>query len=277
VPSAAIRHPDLFRTRYGSWAVVTGASSGLGREMAGCLAAAGLHVVIVARREDVLRDLATQLLDRYSVEVRVLAADLATTGGRDEVHTATADLDVGLLVAAAGFGTSGLFLDAVPAEEAAMLEVNCRAVLDMTRHFAQRFVDRGRGGIVLFASLVGRQGTPYAAHYAATKAYVLTLAEGLHRELAPHHVDVIATAPGPVHSGFADRAGMTMGRAATPAQIAAPTLNALGRRAVVVPGLLSTVLTWSLAPLPRSRRTQIMSVIMRGMTGASRRPSRTAA
>jgi short-subunit dehydrogenase len=97
---------------------------------------------------------------------------------------------------------------------------------------------------VLLASLVGRQGTPGAAHYAATKAYVQTLAEALHAELAPTGIDVVASAPGPVHSGFAARAGMRMTAALDPADVAAATLEALGRRAVVTPGALSKLLTW---------------------------------
>jgi short-subunit dehydrogenase len=124
-----------------------------------------------------------------------------------------------LLVQAAGFGTSGSFLRADPAAEIEMLRLNCEAVLKLSMHFAPRFADRGRGGIVLFASLVGRQGTPQAAAYAATKGYVQILGEGLHAELKPAGVDVLVCAPGPVSTGFASRANMVMGMADQPAPL----------------------------------------------------------
>jgi uncharacterized protein len=252
--------------RYGSWAVVTGASSGIGRELAREAAAAGLDVVLVARRRDELQALSDELVGRHGVRVEVVAADLSRPDGVGAVVAATGSLDVGLLVAAAGRGTSGDFLDADLADEVGMLEVNCGAVLALAHHFGGRFAERGRGGIVLLSSIVAYQGTPRAAHYAATKAYVHTLAEGLHAELRPRGVDVLASAPGPVHSGFADRAGMSMGRALAPADVAAATLAALGRRSVVAPGALSKVLTSSLAPLPRRARVAIMGRVMGGMT-----------
>ena len=126
---------------------------------------------------------------------------------------------------------------------------------------------------MLLSSLVALQGTPGAAHYAATKAYVQTLAEGLRVELRPAGVDVIACAPGPVHSGFAERAGMRMSRAVSPDDVALPTLHALGRRTTVVPGGLSKILSWSLAPLPRSLRTTVMTSVMGAMTAHQRSPA----
>jgi short-subunit dehydrogenase len=260
-PAAVARRHE----RYGRWAVVTGASSGIGREMARRLAADGLHLVLVARRADVLTELARELADRYGIDARVLAADLGADGAAERVEAATRTLDVGLLVAAAGFGTSGPFVESTLADEAEMLRVNCQAAMELTHRFGQRFAARGRGGIVLLSSIVAFQGTPYAAHYAATKAYVQALAEALRVELAPRGVDVLACAPGPTHTGFAARAGMRMGRALAPADVARETLEALGRRSTVLPAILSKVLSWSLAPLPRAARVGIMGRVMHGM------------
>lgn len=259
--------PGRLRRRYGPRAVVTGASSGIGREIAVALAEAGLDLILVARRETALRELAADLVARHGVDVVVMALDLARADGVDDLVAATADTDIGLYVAAAGFGTSGEFLHTAIETEREMVRLNCEAVLVTSLVFGRRLADRGRGGIVLMSSIVGFQGMPHAAHYAATKAYVQTLAEALHVELRPHGVDVLAAAPGPTHSGFADRAGMTMGRALSPTTVARGTLDALGRRPTALPGLLSRVLKDSLAPLPRRARVRIMGSVMAGMTG----------
>lgn len=265
-----LRRPDRFLARYGPCAVVTGASDGIGRATAVALAEAGFDLVLVARRVDRLDALAAEVAARHGVRVTTVGVDLATAAGSDAIEAATAGLDVGLLVAAAGFGTSGAFLGTNLARESEMIDVNVRAVVRAVHHFGGRFAARGRGGIVLFGSLVGFQGAPRAATYAATKAFVQTFAEALHIELAPLGVDVVSSAPGPVHTGFADRAGMRMGTALRPVDVAVPTLNALGRRMTVAPGALTKVLLASLAPLPRSLRTRILGSVMGGMTAHQR-------
>ena len=252
--------------RYGPWAMVTGASSGIGRACAVQLAEAGLDLVLVARSARELEALGAELRARHHVETRVIAADLGDLADVDAVIDTTRDLDIGLLVAAAGFGTSGPFLQADLARESAMLDVNCRALIPLSQAFGRRFAARKRGGIVLFASVLGFQGTPYSAHYAATKAFVQTFAEGLHVELKGSGVDVLATAPGPTRSGFAERSDMRMGFALTPDTVARATLAALGHRSTVMPGALSKALTYPFAVLPRSVRARLMGRAMASMT-----------
>ena len=254
------------RERYGPWAVITGASDGIGREFAGRLAEAGLNLVLAARRKGILEHVANRLARDHSVQVESVTVDLATSSGVDELVARTQHRDVGLLVASAGFGTSGPFVDAALDEELGMIDVNCRAVAALSHTFGRRFVDRKRGGIVLMSSLVAFQGVPRAANYAATKAYVQSFAEALRLELEPFGVDVIASAPGPIRSGFAARASMTMGLAQTPHDVAGPTLDALGRRGMVRPGWLSKLLEVALMFLPRRGRVRIMGVVMAGMT-----------
>lgn len=263
---ARTRRQERWRARYGPWAVVTGASDGIGRELARRLAEAGLNLVLVARHRGALDQLATDLAARHGIATRVIGADLAREAAVEAVVTGTDDLDVGLLVAAAGFGTSGRLIDARLEQELEMVDVNCRAVVALSFHFGRRLAGRGRGGLVLMSSLVGFQGVPYAAHYAATKAYVQSLAEALHVELAPLGVDVVASAPGPIHSGFAARAGMRLGLGLTPRDVAQATLDALGRRTTVRPGWLSKFLEGALLPLPRWARVRVMGVMMTGMT-----------
>jgi hypothetical protein len=254
------------RERYGPWAVVTGASDGIGREFASRLAEAGFNLVLAARRKGTLEEVANGLARDHGVQVETMPIDLATSPGVDELVTRTQERDVGLLVASAGFGTSGLFVDAALDEELGMIDINCRAVAALSHAFGRRFVDRKRGGIVLMSSLVAFQGVPRAANYAATKAYVQSFAEALRLELRPFGVDVIASAPGPIRSGFAARASMTMGLAQTPHDVAGPTLDALGRRGTVRPGWLSKLLEVALMFLTRRGRVRVMGVVMAGMT-----------
>jgi len=270
------RRRERWRRAYGPAAVVTGASDGIGRAMAGALAEIGMDVVLVARREAVLAELARDLAARHGIAARPVAADLARPDGPAAVFEATRETDVGLLVAAAGFGAAGRFVEADRDDALAMVDVNCRALLDLAHGYARRFVGRGRGGLVLMSSLVAFQGVPNAANYAATKAYVQVLAEGLRGELAPAGVDVLAVAPGPVHSGFADRAGMRLGLAARPDAVARGALRTLGRRTTARPGALSKGLEASLALLPRTGRVRMMGRVMAGMVAPADDRSRPA-
>ena len=271
VSSTRRRRPFLLRRRglsvdrYGPWAVVTGASGGIGRALAAQLAQAGFDLVLVARRRAELDALAAELTARHSIRTRILAVDLATPAGCTTVREQTADLDVGLLVANAGYGTSGPLHAADPALEGDLLAVNALAVLDLTQHYATRLVARRRGGIVLVSSIVALQGVAGTANYAASKAYVHTLGEGLHDELRPHGVDVLIAAPGPVASGFGARAGLNQ-TGMTPDEVAHATLAALGHRRLVRPGRLSKLLGWSLAIAPRRVRSRILTRVIAGFT-----------
>lgn len=255
-----------WNARYGPWALVTGASEGIGREIAKDLAQRGLNLILVARRRNLLEALADELQTLHNTQCQVVDADLGDDKGCAAVVQACSRVELGLFVAAAGFGTSGDLVNTELAAELDMLAVNCGAALTLTHYCARRFVEQRRGGIVLLSSIVAFQGVPRAAHYAATKAYVQSLAEGLRVELRPHNVDVLASAPGPVDSGFAKRADMRMGATVTPEQVARGTLQGLGRRLTVRPGLLSKVLEFGLSMLPRRWRVSVMTAVMGGMT-----------
>jgi hypothetical protein len=257
--------PDFLQS-YGPWAIVTGASCGIGEAFARAMAARGASLVLVARREDRLKAIARELEGRHRIGTMVIAADLADAAGPELLLARTAPLDAGLLVQAAGFGTSGNYLSIPADDELAMIDLNCRAVQLLARGFGERLADRGRGGIILMSSIVAFQGAPRSATYAATKAFVQSLAEGIAPDLAARGVDVLASAPGPVRSGFAERANMIMGGADSPEIVASQTLAALGRRNRIAPGALGKVLGGSLSMLPRRARSAIMGRIMAGMT-----------
>lgn len=261
----SIRSNTHWQGKYGNWAVVTGASDGIGKAMATELAKAGLNLVLVARRQLLLDQISDELSNEFGIETHVIAADLSDDDAVQTVLDVTRSLQVGLLVASAGFGTAGKFLDMSIERELNMLDVNCKAVLAMTHHFGQRFAAQGHGGIILLSSVVAFQGVPLSANYAATKAYIQSLAEGLSLEFAPLGVDVLASAPGPIHSGFAARANMQMGAALQPETVAKQTIKALGRKTTVRPGLLTRFLDGSLAMLPRRIRVRAMMQVMKGM------------
>jgi uncharacterized protein len=260
------RRSSRLLNSYGPVAVVTGASDGIGRAIALRLADAGFGLTIVARRKALLDQLANDLEKRSGLAPQVISADLSLRDEVARVDRETRDREVGLLVAAAGFGTSGPFIENNLADELSMIDVNCGALAQLTHIFGRRFAAQERGGIVLMSSLVAFQGVPRAANYAATKAYVQSLAEGLHQELKPLGVDVLAAAPGPVLSGFGLRAGMAMSSGQTPDEVARGTLDMLGRRTTVRPGFLAKALEASLMPLPRSARIAMMARVMASMT-----------
>lgn len=257
---------EPLEVRYGPWAVVTGASEGIGKSFAAALARQGFHLVLVARRAQLLDALAANLAQDHGRRCEVLVADLSTAEGVATVLEHTAQHDVGLVVCSAGFGTAGPFLEGDIGQELNMLQVNCGATTALSWGFGRRLASRGRGGLILLSSLVAFQGVPRSAHYAATKSYVQTLAEGLRVEWAGRGIDVLAVAAGPVGTGFARRAGLNMGRAESPDVVALESLDALGRRGTIRPGLLAKVLGYSLAMTPRWGRIRIMAMVMRGMT-----------
>ena len=259
------------KTKYGDWAIVTGASSGIGLELATQLATAGFNLVITSRHVDKLQNVEEQLKVNSNIQIKIIASDVSNKEGIDKIIQATQGINVGLLVVSAGYGTSGNFIDSSLHNEINMLTVNCEAVLSLTHYYSQQFVQKKRGGIILMSSMVAFQGTPYAANYAATKAYVQTLAEGLGVELKPHNVDVLAAAPGPVESGFSQRANMKMSMSLTPQQIGVPILKALGRKTTVLPGLLTKILVYSLRTVPRWGKVKIMAKVMGGMTKHQRK------
>ncbi|TRX48703.1 SDR family NAD(P)-dependent oxidoreductase [Fulvivirga sp. M361] len=259
------KQKDLFKDKYGPWAVVTGASSGIGRELSLQIAQIGMNTVIVARNKEKLERLKSEITEKHSVEVQVVSADLSD-GGVQKVIEAIANREIGLFVASAGFGTSGPFLKNSMHEEVNMLDVNCSSLLALTHYFAQTFSNKKRGGIILMSSIVAFQGVPFSANYAATKAYVQSLAEGLYHELKPHGVSVLAAAPGPVNSGFSSRANMKMGNVLRPEDIGIPILKALGRQTTVLPGRLTKILVYALRTVPRWGKVRIMKMVMGGMT-----------
>jgi hypothetical protein len=230
-----------FRERYGQFALVVGASEGLGAEFARQLAGRGLDLILVARRLKPLEVLARDLRTRHGVDVRAFALDVGDADACARLVEKTRDLDVGLLVLNAALAPIGDFLAREAEEHARLIDVNCRAAAALCHHFGRRLVDRGRGGLLIVSSLAGLQGTATTAHYAASKAYLRVLGEGLWLELHPAGVDVLVCVAGPTDTpGWrASRPALLGGflpRARRPEVVVRVGLRALGRQPVVIPG-----------------------------------------
>lgn len=189
-------------------AVVTGASSGIGADLARELVARGHGVTLVARREDRLRELAAELAE--NVRVEVIACDVADSDARGALlgEVQARGLTVDILVNNAGLGTIGAVLDSTPEAEIAQVRVNVEAVIDLCTRAAQQMVPRGRGAILNVGSTAGFQPFPGQAGYAATKAFVRSYTDGLRAELDGTGVTVAALHPGPVRTEFLSAAGM---------------------------------------------------------------------
>jgi short-subunit dehydrogenase len=180
-----------FSEKYGPWALVTGASRGLGAEFARQCAGRGLNVALVATNADLLRSRADELERDYGIETRTVAVDLGREDILSQLAPVIGSVEVGLLVNNAGISSVGPFLDHSLDHLLQQLHVNARAGLMLAHHLGTKMVERKRGGIIFLSSGSALYGTPYCAHYAGTKAYNLIVAEALWYELGRHGVDVL--------------------------------------------------------------------------------------
>lgn len=236
---------------FGPWAVVTGASAGLGEQFARQLAPLGFKLVLAARRADRLDTLARELAQRHGTECRVVVLDLSAEGADVRLDEATADLDVGLFVNNAGLGYYGSFVDQDRERLAGLVRLNCTAVALLAHRFARRLVSRGRGAMVIVASTAAYQATPHMVLYGATKGFDLLLAEGLAYELRETGVRVMALCPGATLTEFQRAADGVPHPGADPAAVVRTALKALGRKTAVIPGFGNKLVVHSQRLFPR--------------------------
>ncbi|HWM34456.1 MAG TPA: SDR family oxidoreductase [Pseudolysinimonas sp.] len=212
--------------------IVTGASSGIGAEFARALAARGSDLVLVARRTDRLRALASELEAAHGIRAEVVTADLSKPGAGRALR-AELDGTIDTLVNNAGFGAHGPVAEEDPETLERLVAVDVTAVVDLTRAFLPELLEAGHGAIVTIASTAGFQPVPLMAAYGAAKAFVLSFSQALWQECRPHGVKVLALAPGFTTTEFFDVAGnadSAHGAEQTPAQVVATGMRALDRR-----------------------------------------------
>ena len=248
--------------RYGPWALVAGASEGLGAAFATALAEQGLNVALVARRREKLEALAASLRDTHGVEARPIALDLGASDLPATLAQATEDLDVGLVVYNAALSPIGRFVELPLERILAAIDVNVRGPAIVSRMFAPRFLERARAGagagMVLMSSMSGYHGTALVSAYAATKAFNIVLAEGLWDELRDQGVDVLVSCAGATRTPSYDaQTPRDVAPVMTPRAVAEETLAALGRTPNLVPGWrnrLAAALMNRLLPRPFATR-----------------------
>ncbi len=245
------------KERYQGAALITGASAGLGTAFARQIAAEGIDLVLVARRKDRLESLAKELREKHAVAVHVIAADLseADAPARIKRELDQAGVTVGLLVNNAGYGSHGFFHELDGANEARMVDLNCRAPVALCAAFVPNMVARRNGAVLFLASIGAYQPTPFFAVYGATKSFNLMLGEALWAELKQFGVDVIALSPGYTRTEFQEKAEVT-NKAITgwmeADEVVARGLAMLGRKPSTVAGFLNAVLAWSIRFSPRA-------------------------
>jgi short-subunit dehydrogenase len=229
----------------GKWALVTGASAGIGKALAEELARGGTNLVLTARRRERLEELAQQLGAAHKVQTRICVADLTERDAPEKIFRFTAEqgIKIELLINNAGFGAYGEFHTVETPRLTEMVQVNCAAVVHLTRLYLPEMVARRRGYVLIVASTASFQSVPYISTYAATKAFDLLFAEGLAEEMKPYGVRVCALCPGSTESEFAEVAGQaqvaaTRANRETAEKVARTGLCALGAgKSYVISGL----------------------------------------
>ena len=253
----------------GKWALVTGASAGIGWALAEQLAAGGTNLVLTARRRERLEELAEQLRSKHNVQVELAVTDLARPSAPDELFAFTQGkgIAVDLLVNNAGFGAYGAFARMSLARQLEMIQVNICAVIHLTHLYLAAMIERRRGDILIVASTAAFQGVPYIATYAATKAFDLLFAEALAEEVRPHGVRVCALCPGSTRTEFHEVAGQperTWRKREPAAKVAWVGLEALARgKSYVISGLGNFLGTHGQRLAPRRLVTRVAASLFR--------------
>jgi short-subunit dehydrogenase len=263
------------------WAVVTGASSGLGRGLAAGLADRGMSLVLTGRNEARLDETAHQIRRAApAVTVETVAADLSSRSGVSALLDHIGDRPIEVLVNNAGFGSYGPFAKADPDREADEVAVDVGTVITLARAFLPGMLTRGSGGILNIASTIAFQPAPYQAVYGASKAFVLSFSQALWAEARAAGVAVTALCPGPTRTGFVDALGGDASHTAIYRRLADPEpvikagLRALDKgQAVVIPGMRNKVIAASGRFMPHEWLTRVSARLLRPAGAASRPPA----
>jgi hypothetical protein len=248
------------RERFGPWALVTGASSGIGKEFTRQIAASGINVVLVARRNGLLAELGRAISREFNVQYRALAMDLSQEGFIAGLADATHDIDIGLVVSNAGMANSGEFLKLDQQLLQETLRLNTMAHLDIAHYFGRKLAARRRGGLILVGAMGAENGVPRIANDGAAKAYVHSLGEALHYEFKPLDVYVTVLATGFANTAVLEKFGfdpktMPMKPMSVEQCVSEGLSGLLKNRSRIVPGRLNRIMN-ALVPASLARKME---------------------
>lgn len=230
-----------------NWTLVTGASGGIGLAYVKELAKKRHSLILVARNENKLNEISAEIRKEYGVMTKVISADLTSQDGIDKVINETRDLNVSTLINNAGKEESGNFLNLSTQDMLSSIALNCSAPMLLTHHFSEKMVKNGSGNILFVGSIVGFQGVPLIANYAATKSYIIAFAEGVASELKPKGVNVSIAAPGFTNTDLASEMEFS-GTPIKPMEanyVAKYTLSRMGKKRLIIPGFINKFLFFS--------------------------------
>jgi len=225
------------KKKYGNWALITGASSGIGEAFSKYLAGLGMDLVLVARNEKKLTNLGKELKNKYNIQYLSVAIDLTKEGFIEKLAESVGSREVGILINNAGYGSSGNFTEIDTTHEIDMVKLNCLAPTILTHHFSKQMVERKKGAIIFLGSVAGLTPIPMMATYSATKAFNEFMGSSLWYELKHHNIDVLSLNPGGTKTGFQRIANTTTGPfVKLPEDVVHTAFNTLGKKPSVVDG-----------------------------------------
>lgn len=229
-----------FKSAYGEWAIITGSTSGIGKAIAMEVAKKGVHVVLVARRQFLLDEVAKDIKDKHRVSTKTIQADLTEENGISRVMKETEGLNIGMLVLAAGMENNGSFVKNDLEAEMKVIELNVVSTLKLTHHFAQRMVKQQRGGILFVSSLTAHMPSPFFSNYASTKSYILNLGSSLYAELKPKGIDVSILSPGITNTPMSEKTEIDWASARVQTmeahEVAEEAIKHFGKKLSIIPG-----------------------------------------
>jgi short-subunit dehydrogenase len=267
-----------FVDKYGPWALITGASSGIGEQFAHLIAQKGVNVLLVARRTRLLETLAVELRRIHGIKAHSHAVDLSLPDCLPPLIKCCEGKDIGLIVSNAGLGLKGAHQDSPPEKLSTMLNVNCRAPMLLTHAFIPALIERGRGGIILTASIEGFFGFPWSSAYSASKAFILSMGEGIEQELVGHNVDVLVLSPGATDTNMPISQGIRreeLKGMLPPYEVARLGLAQLGRKPVFITGWINRMFIRSFSMMPRRLAVKLTGIMMHKAIERSKKAKKT--
>lgn len=260
-----------FSNRYGPWALITGASSGIGEAFAHAIAARGVNLILLARREQELHRVRADVIAKHGVECEMLVVDLAALDFIDQVDAFLGERDLGLVVSNAGYNPIGGFEHIDREAVLRILDVNNRAPLLLARSFLPALAKRGRGGFLIVGSIEGFNGTPWSTVYSASKAFVQSLGEALWGEYRSRGVDVLVLSPGATDTPILRARKVEVPGIMTPASVAEYGLKHLRNGPGAIPGLSNRLILGMFKFMPRKLVSKAMGKALKTVVERSKK------